>query len=96
MAWNALVHQTIDSRILNWLEEWIFTSLSCILHCMEHSAPFLEQLSSSIDRDVAARLQRFFGATGVAVIGFGKPAQVHPHQPGEGDGDADYELGYEQ
>ncbi|KAJ2006309.1 hypothetical protein GGI04_001922 [Coemansia thaxteri] len=51
MAWNALVHQTIDSRILNWLEEWIFTSLSCILHCMEHSAPFLEQLSSSIDRD---------------------------------------------
>ncbi|KAJ2820437.1 Anaphase-promoting complex subunit 2, partial [Coemansia furcata] len=71
MAWNALVYQVLDARVLAWMEEWLYASLSCVLHCVVRQPSTIAQLSSVVGSDIVARLQQAHRDTGATVVGFG-------------------------
>ncbi|KAJ2461687.1 Anaphase-promoting complex subunit 2 [Coemansia sp. RSA 2424] len=73
MAWDALVYQILDERVLAWMEEWMYATLWCVLHCMQRQPESIVQLHSLVSGRVSAQLEQFHRNTGVAVAGFCDP-----------------------
>ncbi|KAJ2025758.1 Anaphase-promoting complex subunit 2 [Coemansia sp. S85] len=71
MAWNALIHQVLDARVLEWMEEWLYLSLSCVLRCVVRQPSTIAYLNSAMDPGVVAQLQKAHRDAGAAVVGFG-------------------------
>ncbi|KAJ2493616.1 Anaphase-promoting complex subunit 2 [Coemansia sp. RSA 2050] len=71
MAWNALVYQILDARVLAWMEEWLYLSLSCVLHCVVRQPSTIAHLNSAMDPGVVAQLQKAHRDAGTIVVGFG-------------------------
>ncbi|KAJ2861429.1 Anaphase-promoting complex subunit 2 [Coemansia aciculifera] len=74
MAWNALIYQVLDTRVLAWMEEWLYVSLSCVLHCVVRQPSTIAHLNSAVDSGIVARLQQVHRDTGAVVVGFGNSA----------------------
>ncbi|KAJ2434905.1 hypothetical protein GGF42_009146, partial [Coemansia sp. RSA 2424] len=64
MAWDALVYQILDERVSAWMEEWMYATLWCILHCMQRQPESIVQLHSLVPGRISAQLEQFHRGTG--------------------------------